>query len=92
MIGYKSSTHSTDFDLKGIFYEGTSDQIIILSFETLKISLHFVDWIIDVIFPVYYVVSYRACSSSFDLEHIRIAILVDITTINLRSEQHLIIY
>ena len=85
VIGNEGSTHFAYFKLKGVFDEGSSDEVIVLPLKTLVLSSNWVDGIIFVQFPVLDIVPNGATCSSFDLKHKRIAIFIYISTIDLRS-------
>jgi len=91
VVGNESSTHPSYFQLEGILDEGSSDEIIVLSFEAFIIAPKFMDRIIFVQFPILDIIPDGAGCSGFDFKHEGVTILVHISTINLRAEKKIIV-
>ena len=81
MIGNEGSTHFAYFKLKGVFDEGSSDEVIVLPLKTLVLSSNWVDGIIFIQFPVLNIITYRTTSPSLNLKDKRVTILINTLTI-----------
>ena len=92
MIGNEGSTHFAYFELKGVFDESSSDEIIVLPLKALVLSSDGVDGIFFVQFPVLDIIPDGAAGSSFDLKHKRIAIFIYISAIDLRSQKQIVVH
>lgn len=91
VVGNKSAIHSSDLELEGILDKSSSDEIVILSFETFEFALLFVDWIVHVILIPLNVISDGCTGSGFYFENKRFAGLVVVTAIDLRSQEQVIV-
>jgi hypothetical protein len=83
MICDEGSIHFANFQLKGIFYEGSPNEIVVLSFEAFEVASDLMDGVVFVEFPILDVVADGAAGSGFDLEDEGVAVLVDVATIDL---------
>lgn len=86
VVCYKGSAHPANLELEGVFHEGSSDQVVILPFKAFEVASQFIDWIILIEFPIFYVVSNGTGCSRLDFKDKGISILINISAINLRPK------
>lgn len=91
MIGHKCAAHASDLELKGVFDKCTPDQIVVLPLKALKVALHCVNGIVFVELPVLHVISNGTNSSRLNLEDKGVSVLIDVSAVNLRSEQNVVV-
>lgn len=91
VIGHESAAHASDLELKGVFDEGSPDQIVVLPLEALKIAPHCVDGIVFVELPVLHIVSNGTSSSCLNLKDKGVSVIIDVSAVNLRSEQYVVV-
>lgn len=87
VIGNKGTMHTSYFQLEGILQEGSSDEIKVLAFKRLEVSTKGVDGVVLVELPVLDVITNGTDCTSLDFKDEGITLLVDVPTIDLRTQQ-----
>ena len=92
VVSNKSAIHFAYFELEGILYKSSPYEVKVFSLKTLIISSKFIYRIVFIKLPILNVITNRTRGSCFNLKHIRITILVDISSISLRTKQNVVVY
>jgi len=91
VVGNKRAVHSSDLELKCVFDESSSDEIVVFTLEALKAALFLVDRVVHVLEIVLNVVADRRTCPGLDLKHERVSVFVDVPAIDLGSQEKIII-
>ena len=91
MVSDKCTVHFTDFQLKRILYEPTSDQVVILSLEAFKLALFFINRVVHVLQISFDIIPDGRAGSGLYFKHERVPILIVVMTIDLGTQEQVLI-
>ncbi len=77
--------------MEGVLDKPTSDEVVVLSLKALELALLFVNRIVHILEIPFHIVPDWCAGSSFDLEDKGFAIFIIVTTVDLGTQEYVVI-